>query len=448
MKSLPICLSFLIAGTALCPGNVNIPAPDQREPILFSGATIHPASSAPFEGSLLAVKGKIAKLFKKGEALDVPEGTMVLKLEGRHLYPAMIAANTVIGLTEIQAVRATRDMIEPGPVNSNVRAQVAVNPDSELLPVARSNGVLFALSVPKTHGLIAGRSALMRMDGWTWEEMTAKASVGMHLSWPSVPDPETARSAKQKKSLEDSRKAGKKKLVMLTEVLEKSRAYDRAKTAGDPSLKTDLRLEALIPVVRGKMPFFVHAHRLPEIIAAVEFCVRQEVRMVLVGGADAWRAAPLLKKHDIPVIVSPVNALPARRWEDYDTAMRNPLVLQGAGVRFCIAGRGGTMDAPHERNLPYQAARAASFGLPKEEALKSVTLYPAEILGVGDRLGSLEVGKDATLIITTGDPLEITSMVNAAFISGRPLDLANKHTRLYEKYREKYRRLKKAAAGE
>ena len=165
---------------------------------MFTGATIHPASSASFEGSLLAVEGRILKLGKKGEVLDVPEGTRVIKLEGKHLYPAMIAANTVLGLTEIQAVRATRDMIEPGAVNSNVRAQVAVNPDSELLPVARSNGVLFALSVPKTHGLIAGRSALMRLDGWTWEEMTAKAPVGMHLSWPSVADPETARNAKQK----------------------------------------------------------------------------------------------------------------------------------------------------------------------------------------------------------------------------------------------------------
>ena len=447
MKNLSIQLSIIIAGTALCPGNINIPAPAQRQPILLTGATIHPASSAPFEGSLLAVKGKIVKLVKKGEALDAPQGAIVLNLKGRHIYPAMIAANTVLGLTEIQAVRATRDMIEPGPINSNVRAQVAVNPDSELLPVARSNGVLFALSVPKTHGLIAGRSALMRMDGWTWEEMTAKASVGMHLSWPSVADPETARNAKQKKSMEESRKAGMKKLRMLAEVLEKSRAYDRAKVAGDPSLKTDLRLEALIAVVHGKLPFFVHAHRLPEIIAAVDFCVRQEVRMVLVGGADAWRAAPLLKKHDIPVIVSPVNALPGRRWEDYDTAMRNPLVLQREGVRFCIAGRGGTMDAPHERNLPYQAARAASFGLPKEEALKSVTLYPAQILGVADRLGSLEVGKDATFIVTSGDPLEITTSVNAAFISGRPVNLANKHTRLYEKYLEKYRRLKKAVPG-
>lgn len=414
---------------------------------MFTGATIHPVSSAPFEGFLLAVEGRIVKLGKKGEAPLSPKATRVIRLEGKHLYPAMIAANTVLGLTEIRAVRATRDMIEPGPVNSNVRAQVSVNPDSELLPVARSNGVLFALSVPKTHGLIAGRSALMRLDGWTWEQMTVKASVGMHLSWPSVADPETARNAKQKKSMGDSMKESKKRLRMLAEVLEKSRAYDKARAAKESSLKTDLRLEALTAVVRGELPFFVHAQRLPEIIAAVEFCVRQKVRMVLVGGADAWRAAALLKRHSIPVIVSPVNALPGRRWEDYDTAMRNPSVLQREGVGFCIAGPGGTMDAPHERNLPYQAARAASFGLPKAEALKAVTLYPAQILGVADRLGSLEVGKDATFIVTSGDPLEITTSVDAAYIDGRPVDLSNKQTRLYKKYREKYRQLKKAAAG-
>jgi imidazolonepropionase-like amidohydrolase len=179
----------------------------------------------------------------------------------------------------------------------------------------------------------------------------------------------------------------------------------------------------------------------------VEFAAQQGIRMVLVGGADAWRAAPLLRERGVAVIVSPVNALPGRRWEDYDTAMRNSAVLHREGVKFCIAGTGKTMHAPNERNLPYQAARAAAFGLPKEEALKAVTLYPAQILGVDDRLGSLEVGKDATFIVTSGDPLEITTRIEGAYIDGRPVDLSNKQTRLYKKYREKYRQLKKAAGG-
>ena len=163
--------------------------------------------------------------------------------------------------------------------------------------------------------------------------------------------------------------------------------------------------------------------------------------MVLLGRDDVARAAPLLKEHDIPVVVRGVNELPDRRWEDYDAPMRVPLALHEAGVTFCIADNGGSMAAANARNLPYEAARAAAFGLPRDIALKSVTLYPAQVLGVDDRMGSLEVGKDATLIVTSGDPLEITTQVERAWIGGRSVDLANKQTKLYDKYREKYRRL-------
>ena len=186
------------------------------------------------------------------------------------------------------------------------------------------------------------------------------------------------------------------------------------------------------------MPIYVHINRLFEIQEAIKFAIEQKIKIVIIGGSDAWRAIPLLKKHNVPVIISPVNSLPGRRWEDYDTPMVNPVKLQRAGVRFCITGPGGSMDAPHERNLPYQAARAAAFGLPREEALKSVNLYPAQILGVDDRLGSLEEGKDATFIITSGDPLEVTTKIYDAYIGGRPIDMSNKQTRLYEKYKKKY----------
>ncbi|NCG26003.1 MAG: amidohydrolase family protein [Verrucomicrobiales bacterium] len=350
----------------------------------------------------------------------------------------MIASKTVLGLTEIRAVRATRDMIESGDINPNVRAEVTVNPDSELLPVTRSNGVLHVLSVPQSNGLIAGQSALMKLDGWTWEEMTVKSSVGMHLRWPNVPDPGRALNAKQKKALKEAYDKTKLQLNRLEESFNRARAYLKARNVGNLLQKTDLRWEAMKGVLSGSVPIYVHVNRLFEIQEAVKFAIEQKVKIVIVGGSDAWRAIPLLKKHNVPVIISPVNSLPGRRWEDYDTPMVNPVKLQRAGVRFCITGRGRSMDAPHERNLPYQAARAAAFGLPKEEALKSVTLYPAQILGVDDRLGSLEEGKDATFIITTGDPLEVTTKIFDAYIGGRPIDMSNKQTRLYEKYKKKY----------
>jgi imidazolonepropionase-like amidohydrolase len=197
-------------------------------------------------------------------------------------------------------------------------------------------------------------------------------------------------------------------------------------------------LKALIPVIEGKIPVLVDANDLLQIEAAVTWAEAENVKLVIVGGYDAWRAADLLKARNIPVIVTPIQRVPAREWEAYDDAATLPKKLHDAGITFCIAGEGGSSN---ERNLPYHAAMAASYGLPKDEALKSVTLYPAQILGIADRVGSLDVGKDATLIVTDGDPLEITSQVAMEYIQGKTIPLQSKHTRLYEKYKEKYRRL-------
>ena len=425
---------------AIAFANDNVPSPEPTGTLVFSGATIHPVSSDSFIGSMFIEDGKIKKIERADPDKPIKEdkSVKIINCLGRHIYPGMIASNTVLGLTEIRAVRATRDMIESGDINPNVRAEVTVNPDSELLPVTRSNGVLHVLSVPQSNGLIAGQSALMKLDGWTWEEMTVKSSVGMHLRWPNVPDPGRALNAKQKKALKEAYDKTKLQLNRLEESFNRARAYLKARNVGNLLQKTDLRWEAMKGVLSGSVPIYVHVNRLFEIQEAVKFAIEQKVKIVIVGGSDAWRAIPLLKKHNVPVIISPVNSLPGRRWEDYDTPMVNPVKLQRAGVRFCITGRGRSMDAPHERNLPYQAARAAAFGLPKEEALKSVTLYPAQILGVDDRLGSLEEGKDATFIITTGDPLEVTTKIFDAYIGGRPIDMSNKQTRLYEKYKKKY----------
>ena len=434
---------FLIGLIFSLKANENLPSPLPRGEIIFHAATIHPVSSQSFKGDLHVDNGKITKLVAINESKlpENKEGIQLISCEGLHIYPGMISSNSVLGLTEIRAVRATRDMIETGDINPNVRAEVAVNPDSELFPVTRSNGVLHVLSVPQSNGLIAGKSALMGLDGWTWEDMVVKSSVAMHLKWPLVPDSDMANNSKQKEELQKRTKNALFNLRRIKEAFLKARAYHKAHADQKVTDKTDLRWEAMKPVLNGEMPVFVHVNKLSGIRNAVQFSVEQNIKIVIVGGSDAWRTIPLLKKYNIPVIVSPVNALPSRRWEDYDTPMKNPLKLLNGGIKFCIAGPGGSMDAPHERNLPYQAARAAAFGLPREEALKAVTLYPAEILGVSNRMGSLEVGKDASLIVCTGDILEVTSNVRIAYIKGRPIDLSNKQTRLYEKYKEKYRQL-------
>ncbi len=431
-----ISVAVLAAAFSLVTGvraSDELPAPPQPQPILLRGATIHPVSGAEIPGGeILFENGKITGV---GRDLHLPEGTKVVDVTGKHIYPGLISAHTVLGLTEVQSVRGSTDVVEAGAVNPNVRAQVAINPDSELLPVARANGILTALAVPKTaDGLISGVSTLIHLDGWTWENMTVKAGVGLHVFWPEL---RIEQDPRYPQTPEEQQKGIDARLRHLQETFESARAYRKAAESGGPAHE-DVRLAALLPVLREQMPVFVHANDIRQIEAAVRWTATEHLKLVIVGGQDAWRVTDLLKQHDVPVIVSPVNALPLRRWEAYDTAFANPGKLQAAGVRFCVANDGSDFEAAHDRNLPYQAAQAAAHGLPRDEALKAVTLYPAQILGVGDRLGSLEVGKDATLIVTTGDPLEIMTQVEAAYIDGRPVDLSNRQTRLYDKYKRKY----------
>ncbi len=428
MKFLAPPIFLLCASLAF--GSDNVPAPAQTQTVALVGATLHPVSGPEIpNGTLIFEKGAITAL---GAGLPVPEGARVVDLKGRHVYPGLISAHTVLGLTELESVRATQDSQEAGDVNPNVRAQPAINPDSELLPVARSNGVLTALSVPKTQdGLISGISTVIHLDGWTWESMTVKASVGLHVFWPEL---RIDHNPRYPKSPEDQQKEIDARLRQLRETFAQARAYAK----GAAGQTTNVKLAAMAPALRGEMPVFVHVDEIKGIQSAVAWAAQEGIKLVIVGGLDAWRVPDLLKRNDVPVIVSAVNTLPLRRDDPYDAAYANAGKLQTAGVRFCIANEGTDFDAAHDRNLPYQAAQAAAYGLPKDEALKAVTLYPARILGVADRLGSLEVGKEATLFVTDGDPLEITTHVEAAYIAGRPVDLSNKQTRLYDKYRQKY----------
>ncbi len=428
---------LLLVGTGLA--SDQIPAPPQQTPIALTGGTIHTLAGETVEnGTILFDKGKIVAI---GTTVDVPDNCRVVDVTGLHVYPALIAANTVIGLVEIPAVRATRDFAEVGEIKPNVRAEEAINPDSEVIPVTRANGIGLALSVPQG-GLISGTSALIMLDGWTWEQMTLKAPVGLHVRWPNMA---IRRGPRVRKSPAEQQKEIDEKIRKIRQAFADARAYWKAKQAekqrGVPYHDTDSRWEAMIPVLEGKVPVFVHANSLREIQAAVAWAEEEGIRMVLVGGYDAWRMADVLKEKNIPVIIAGVHRLPLRRWEAYDTPFTVAAKLHNAGVKFCIATEGSPFGAAHERNLPYHAATAAAYGLPAEDALKAVTRYAAEILGVADRVGTLEVGKDATLIVTTGDPLQITTEVKQMYIQGRPIDLSNRHTMLYHKYEEKYRQM-------
>jgi imidazolonepropionase-like amidohydrolase len=437
-----IALIFLFAiSTAHSQNYGQVPAPAQDRPIALVGGAVHTVSGAMMpNATVLFENGRITAI---GNEVSIPPGAERIDVTGKHVYPSLIDANTTLGLVEIGAVRATRDLAETGSINPNIRAEAALNPDSELLPVARVNGVALALSVPQG-GVISGTSAFIMLDGWTSEQLTLKAPVGLHVNWPFMT---IRRSPFIQQSEEDQRKQMNENLQKLRDAFAEARAYKKAKDAesqkGVPYHATDSRWEAMMPALEKKVPVYVNAGEIKQIEAAVQWAADEDLKIVIVGGADSWRVADLLKAKDIPVIYGPIHRLPNRRWEAYDTPFTVPLKLHQAGVRFCIAD----FESENVRNLPYQAATAAAYGLPQEEALKAITLYPAEILGVADQVGSLAVGKDATLFISDGDPLEIQTQILLLFIQGRKIDLGNKHRALYDKYSKKYQQKAAPVAG-
>ncbi len=409
------------------------PAPPQSTPLLLKGATIHTVTGETIEdGQLLFVDGKISAI---GKTVEAPPQTTVVPFPGQHIYPGMIESYSQIGLTEISSVAATLDHTETGSINPNVHAQVAINPDSDIIPVTRAGGVLLALSVP-TGGMISGRSTVIQLDGWTYEDMTVLPNAALHINWPS-----SFRSARRRPVPNEDQTNPDDRTRELRELFDQARNYRQLREQPISGQALDLRLEGLGDVVTGKIPLMIRADQLADIQAAVAFAVEQKTRLIILGGYDAPLCADLLKKHDVPVIVSAVYRMPLRKSDPDDQAYTLPARLQAAGVRFCIssADRSETWNS---RNLPFHAGTAVAFGLSADEALKAVTIYPARILNVADRVGSLEVNKDATVFVSSGDPLDTRSTINAAFIQGRPVDFSNRQTRLYEKYKLKYEQQK------
>jgi imidazolonepropionase-like amidohydrolase len=428
-----IRIAYLVAVAAFVvspPVSLNasdaIPGAPQQQPVALVGGTVFPVSGPALKnGTVLFDKGRIVAVGSADE-VSIPADAKTINCRGRHVYPGLFEAHSQLGLTEVSAVRASDDRSEVGSLNPNAKAHVSVNPDSELIPVTRANGVLLALTEP-TGGLIAGQAAVLQLDGWTFEDLTLKSGAAMVVNWPSVPhELEKDQAATESDTVE-----------RLRTLFDEARAYLTAREQSPESQPTDLRLESLKPVLERRMPLLVHADSLAVIQSAVSFAVEQKLRLIIHGGYDAPLCADLLKQHDVPVIIAAAYRLPRRRNDDFDSSYSLARRLHDAGVRFCISG-GETSRTWNARNLPYHAAVAVAYGLPHDVALRSITLYPAEILGVARRVGSLEPGKDATLFITTGDPLETASNVTAAWIHGRPVDLTSRHLQLYRKYQKKY----------
>ncbi len=436
-KFLTVCLvASIIPATVVA--SDQIPGAPQKKPIALINGVLHPISGPAIDdGTLIFDNGKIVDL---GRRMKPPEDAVVIDLKGQHVYPSLIESHSHMGLTEISSTRATLDMTEIGSINPNVRAHVSVNPDSELIPVTRANGVLIAVSAP-SGGLVSGKASVLLLDGWTYEDMTLKPDYALVINWPRTAPVMTPGPVTEPEGhLEDRDRERSQALKDLRALFENTRTYIKARAANPADQPFDSRLDSMIPVVEGQIPLLIAADRANQIQAAVAFGVEQNVKIILLGGHDAEMCAELLRRYDVPVIVDAVHKDPRRDHEEYDSSYTLPERLRRAEIRFCISGTGRS-ETWNTRNLPYHAATAAAYGLPYEDALRSVTQYPAEILGIADRVGTLEIGKDATLFVSDGDPLETETQVTAAWIQGRKIDLTSRHTQLYDKYRTKYRQL-------
>lgn len=417
--------------------DLGVKAPPQSRPIVIENATIHTVSGEVIENGFVAFSdGRITHVSSGRPAGIAGQHPIVIDGSGKHVYPGLVSANTLMGVTEIGSIDVTQDYRELGVITPEARAAVAINPDSTIIPVTRSNGILTAAVLPMG-GVIPGRAAVIRMDGWTWEDLAIEADAGLMINWPSM---RTFRAPWMRTSEEDQRRQTRESIQSIDDAFSAAEAYYATRDA-DPDTPFDLRYEGMREVLDGGKPVFIRAGQMEQIQAAVLWAAGRGLRPVIVGGADADKCADLLKKHDVGVIITGTHSEPSRRDDPYDDPFTLPRRLEDAGIRWCLAGPGGSFETPHERNLPYHAATAVAYGLEHDRAIRAITLSAAELLGVADRLGSIEPGKFATLIITDGDPLEITTNVELAFIEGRAIDLDNKQTALAEKYREKYRQL-------
>ena len=427
------------------------------EAILIRNVDVYPVSAAPLMGvSVLIQDGKIADI---GGKIVPAKGVRVVEAKGLRVYPGMLDSGTELGLSEIGAVRETVDTGELGEFMPQLRALVAVNPESEHFPVVRVNGITSVMTFPSSGGggggggggrfgggerqMIAGQAALIHTDGWTWEDMEINRSAALHLIFPSIagrggrggsgPVPDSVLEmfgVAGAGSYTQARRTYEQQVARLNEFFDDARKYQKARAAHAPDFKRDLKFEAMVPVLERKVPVAISAARASTIHDAIAFAEKQNIKVVILQPRELGKVAADLKANNIPVVLGRVLALPETEDSAYDEAFTLPAEAYKAGVKFAF----GTFNNEFVRDLPYQAATAVAFGLPYDEALKAVTVNPAEIWGVADRLGSVEKGKVADLVVTDGDPLEIQTQVKHLYIKGKEVALTNKQTRLYEKY--------------
>jgi imidazolonepropionase-like amidohydrolase len=442
----------MAAESPVPPRDIQVKLPERVSgPIAIRGATVHPVSGPPIpNGTVVIDQGRIRAVGSNGSAA-IPRNATIIPAEGLHLYPGLIDAGTVLGLAELESARETNDFREGGDFQPDLRASIAINPDSELIPVTRANGVTTVVTRP-SGSVVAGQSVLLNLAGWTPREMTVIDGLALNVEFPTANLPFGRGGDPAMQDMFGGRGLQKKqrdeKVRRLRELFAQAIAYDEGRKLS-PSAPANPRLEAVVPYARGEKPVVIQASRKADILEVLKLADELKLKLIISGATDAWRVTDELKKRDVPVIVGPIMAMPQEREEMYDAPFTNPAKLHAAGVKFCIrtgTNSGSNSGSSNTRNLPYEAAYAVSYGLPEDEGLKAITLYPAQILGAEKEIGSIDVGKRANLVLTTGNPMQASSQVQAVFIDGKPLEPTSKQTRLYDRYKERLREVQEGRA--
>ncbi|MDX2171608.1 MAG: amidohydrolase family protein [Bacteroidota bacterium] len=401
--------------------------------IALFGGTAHIGNGKVIESSIIVIKNNLieAIMDSKGIKINPSAYDTIIDIAGKHVYPALINTNNVLGLHDAEAVRATRDFSETGNINPHVRSLIAFNTDNQITPTVKTNGILYTQATPRG-GLISGSSSIMALDGWNWEDAVLKADDGIHLNFP--------RTIEKKFSEEEgvttsSNKKFNEELNYLTKFFEDAQAYYKTELITEKNI----RFEAMKPIFKGDANLYLHADKVKDIINSINFAKRFNIKKpVIVGGKESYKITAELRKNNIPVMLNRVNDLPDNTDDAVDIVFKTPYLLQKDSVLFCLQLE-GDMEAMHSRNLSFNAGSAVAYGLTKEQALASISYNAAKILGVDKQLGTLEDGKMASLIVSTGDVLDMkTNNIVMAYISGKPVNLNNKQTELYIKYKNKY----------
>jgi len=410
------------------------PVNDQTKPVLIYNAFIHIGDGNTIQNGFVSFdNGKITDV--RSEYLDLESDTynnfLKINANGSHLYPGLILPNSKVGLEDISAVRATVDHTEVGELNSNIRSLIAFNTDSEVISTFRYNGILISQVVPDG-SFITGNSSIMMMEGWNWEDAAYKIDDGLHVKWPRKTYPPSRWSGQT--SFRDNPNY-KPSVDMINKFLIDSRSYFNLN--GDENKEVNLKLEAMVDVFNGKKKIYLHVGSREQIIESVQMFQKHGINdLVLVGANDALYAIDFILENDLPVLLNNLHRVPSRNHEDVDLPYKLPYLLQKEGVLVGLTASGSLHS---QRNLPFLAGTAAGYGLGKEEALKLITSNNAKILGIDNVTGTIKVGKDANIIISKGDILDMkSSVIEYAFITGREINLDGKQQILYDRFKRKY----------